>query len=121
MKEASKRTFAKIGIFSDLEKPGLFFFEREFFFVFNKKTTLFFLNVFALTWVLSQEPRPNQTELTIGQSRETVTGESYPSSDYPEQPIPDIEMYWVLTDSRDFLLWPEYLSKLVYPAKQYLQ
>ena len=65
----------------------------------------------ALTRVLSQTRRPNQTVLTIDQCRETGTSGSYPSSDYPEQSIPDIDIYWVLADPRDLQLWSENLSK----------
>ena len=75
----------------------------------------------ALTWIPSKAPRPNQTLLTIGQSRETGTSGSYPSCDYPEESIPGIDMYWVAADSRDFQLWPEYLPKHLDPTKHYLQ
>ena len=75
----------------------------------------------ALTWVPSQAPQPNQTVLTISQIRETETSGSCPSSDYPEQSIPDIFLYWVPADSRDLQLWPEYLLKHLNPTKQYSQ
>ena len=44
-----------------------------------------------------------------------------PSSDYPEQSIPDIIMYWGPADWRDVQLRPDKLSKLLDPTKQYLQ
>ena len=44
-----------------------------------------------------------------------------PSTDHPEQSIPDINLYWVPAESRDFQLWIEYLPKHLDPTKQYLQ
>ena len=65
----------------------------------------------ALTWVPSQAPRPNQTELTLVQSWENGTSGHYGFSDYPDPSMPDIYLWWVSSDSRVLQLWPEYLPK----------